>query len=148
MLINYQQQRSDFLLDEQDSRLQINSCGWITFRLLLWWMQYVFFWNHALFFISWSETARMSFVSSITKFTDKWFFRFNGETFKTEASSKFPHYYVLALGSYRNSPFVTGQYSNTNGLKTEIFDFEAKEWAQFADYPFSNSDRYVDILGW
>ena len=111
-------------------------------------MQYLFFWNHALFFISWSETARMSFVSSITKFTDKWFFRFNGETFKTEASSKFPHYYVLALGSYLNSPFVTGDNNgfNNNGLKTEILDLEAKEWVQLADYPFSNSNKYVDFF--
>ena len=93
----------------------------------------------------------MSFVSSIIKFTDiieMILFSFNGETFKTEASSKFPHYYVLALGSYRNSPFVTGDNNgfNSNGLKTEILDLEAKEWVQLADYPFSNSNRYVDFL--
>ena len=90
----------------------------------------------------------MSFVSSITKFTDiieMICLSFNGESFKTEPSSKFPHYDVLALGSYKNSPFVTGQESSTNGLKTEIFDFEAKEWSQLADYPFSNSNRYVDF---
>ena len=65
-----------------------------------------------------------------------------------EASSKFPHYYVLALGSYRNSPFVTGDNSgfNNNGLKTEILDLKAKEWVQLADYPFSNSNKYVDFL--
>ena len=51
----------------------------------------------------------------------------------------------MALGSYKNSPFVTGQDSSTNGLKTEIFDLEAKEWVQFADYPFSNGNRYVDF---
>ena len=56
-----------------------------------------------------------------------------------------PHAYILALGSYRNSPFVTGQASKTNGLKTEIFDMEANEWVQLDDYPFSNGDRYVDF---
>ena len=74
-----------------------------------------------------------------------YFFSFDGETFKAEPSSKFPHAYVLALGSYKNSPFVTGHDSSTNGLKTEIFDFEAKEWSQLADYPFSNGDRYVNF---
>ena len=71
--------------------------------------------------------------------------RFNGESFKTEPSSKFPHKYVLALGSYKNSPFVTGQDSSTNGLKTENFNFESKEWAQLADYQFSNGNRYIDF---
>ena len=49
----------------------------------------------------------------------------------------------MALGSYRNSPFVTGHYDYTNGFKTEILDYEAGEWTQKADYPFSNGDRYV-----
>ena len=68
---------------------------------------------------------------------------FNGETFKTEASSSFPHKFVYALGSYRNSPFVTGHHSSTNGLKTEILNYEPEEWEQAGDYPFSNGDRYV-----
>ena len=33
-------------------------------------------------------------------------------------------------------------------MKTEIFDFEAKEWVELDDYPFSNGYKYVDILGW
>ena len=73
----------------------------------------------------------------------KYFSSFNGETFKTEASSKFPHKYVFALGSYQNSPFVTGQDSSTNGLKTEILNYGSEEWVQAGDYPFSNGDRYV-----
>ena len=87
----------------------------------------------------------MSFVSSNTKLIDPiYFFSFNGATFKTEPSSKFPHKEVMALGSYRNSPFVTGHYSSTNGLKTEILDYNSQKWEQLADYPFSNGDRYVD----
>ena len=49
----------------------------------------------------------------------------------------------MALGSYRNSPFVTGQNSATNGLKTEILNYSLGEWVQVDDYPFSNGNRYV-----
>ena len=49
---------------------------------------------------------------------------------------------MLSLGNYKNSPFVSGHDSNTNGLTTEILDYEAGEWSSAADYPFS-SDRYV-----
>ena len=77
-----------------------------------------------------------------TKFRNKQKrFSFDGINFKTEASSQFPHS-VMALGSYRNSPFVTGHY-DTNGLNTEILDYAAGEWKQEADYPFSNGDRFI-----
>ena len=72
-----------------------------------------------------------------------YFSSFDGETFKSEASSKFPHAYVLALGSYKNSPFVTGHNSATNGLKTEILNLGSGEWEQAGDYPFSNGKWYV-----
>ena len=72
---------------------------------------------------------------------------FNGETFKVEASTKYPHEYVLALGSYRNAPFVTGTFSSTNGLKTELLNYGKKseigEWEEKPDYPFSTGERYV-----
>ena len=68
-------------------------------------------------------------------------FSFDGTNFKTEASSQFPHLNVFALGSYRKSPFVTGQNSSTNGLKTEILDYQAGEWKQSTDYPFSNGNQ-------
>ena len=54
----------------------------------------------------------------------------------------------MSLGSYRNSPFVTGGYSSTYGLKTEILDYEAGQWNIAADYPFSNSDRYVYLVNY
>ena len=89
----------------------------------------------------------MSFVSSNTKLIDPiYFFSFNGATFKTEPSSKFPHREVMALGSYRNSPFVTGHYSSTNGLKTEILDYDSQEWEHLADYPFSTGNRYTSYV--
>ena len=69
------------------------------------------------------------------------FSRFNGTSFKTEPSSKFSHKLVKALGFYRNSPFVTGSHSSTNGLKTEILDYKERKWIQAKDYPFSNGDR-------
>ena len=49
----------------------------------------------------------------------------------------------MALGSYRNSPFITGDSSNSNGLKTEVLNHSAGIWVQAPDYPFSNGDRYV-----
>ena len=61
----------------------------------------------------------------------------------------FPHFRNRALGSYRNSPFVTGSHYFTNsfdfiekyqesGLKTEILDVIARKWIRAKDYPFSN----------
>ena len=63
--------------------------------------------------------------------------------FKTEPSTKFPHENIDVLGSYRNSPFVTGHGSSENGLKTEILNYGSGEWEQAGDYPFSSGDRYV-----
>ena len=48
---------------------------------------------------------------------------------------------LVSLGSYRNSPFVTGAYDETNGLKTEILDYNGRIWNQAEDYPFSNGNR-------
>ena len=54
----------------------------------------------------------------------------------------------MALGSYRQSPFITGSYplllipgvvDNYNGLKTEIYDYERKKWKKIDDYPYSNN---------
>ena len=77
------------------------------------------------------------------KFQTNNFLSFDGTNFKSEARSKFYHAYVSILGSYRDSPFVTGHFSFTEGLKTEILDYESGEWKQAVDYPFSNGDRYV-----
>ena len=65
------------------------------------------------------------------------FFRFNGNSFKTEPSSKYSHENVGALGNYRGSPFVTG--GNTGVKKrtvTEILNYKSQEWNQADDYPF------------
>ena len=70
-------------------------------------------------------------------FHDRILSSFNGVTFKMEPSSNLPHYNVKALGSYRDSPFVTGQYSSTEALYTEILDYEAQTWEQVANYPFA-----------
>ena len=77
-------------------------------------------------------------MNSLKSPNQNYFFRFNGETFKTEASSKFPHNFVYALGFYRNSPFVTGRSGTPYGLKTEILNYESEEWEQADDYPFAN----------
>ena len=110
-------------------------------------MQYIYLWDNALF--SPRRLTRMSFVSSNAKFTNgQWltpsiYSSFNGETFKTEASTKFLHQNVMALGSYRNSPFVTGHGSSTNGFKTEILNYKSGNWEEGTEYPFSNGNRYV-----
>ena len=87
----------------------------------------------------------MSFVSSYKQNNkvESFLFRFDGINFKKEASSLFPHLNVWALGFYKNSPFVTGQDSSINGLKTEILDYAAGEWVGASDFPFSNGDRLV-----
>ena len=91
-----------------------------------------------------SKHAIRKFKRKLTLKSLENFFSFDGTNFKSEASSEFSHYYVLALGSYRNSPFVTGDHNGSpNGLRTEILDYEAGQWRQAADYPFSNGDRYV-----
>ena len=64
-------------------------------------------------------------------------------TFKDEPSSEFPHAYVLSLGSYKGSPFVTGHADSTNGVKTEILDYLSGQWQRAASYPFSNENRYL-----
>ena len=73
----------------------------------------------------------------------KTFFRFDGVNFKTEPSSNYPHFFVMSLGSYRQSPFITGNddYYGKTGLKTEILDYNNGKWVEAADYPFSNGDR-------
>ena len=71
--------------------------------------------------------------------------RFDGVNFKKEVSSLFPHLNVWALGSYKNSPFVTGQDSSVNGLKTEILAYAAGKWVDAPDFPFSNGDGFIII---
>ena len=90
-----------------------------------------------------SKNVTRKFKYKVNRPHQNYFSRFNGETFKTEPSSQFPHYKVYALGSYRNSPFVAGHDSSTNGLETEILNYGSEEWEQAEDYPFSNGDRYV-----
>ena len=61
----------------------------------------------------------------------------------------------MALGNYKNSPFVTGDlYADYNedasydgGLRTEILDYKNSKWVQAADYEFPDSNRrYVEIV--
>ena len=79
--------------------------------------------------------------------------RYNGDTFKTEPSSTFTHYLLYALGSYRNSVFVTGSWFkreagliHEDGLKTEILDYGNGKWNQADDYPFLTGDRFISTL--
>ena len=51
------------------------------------------------------------------------------------SSSNFPHIDIMALGSYKNYPFITGSINN---VKTEIFDYGAGNWLEADDYPFES----------
>ena len=49
------------------------------------------------------------------------------------------------MGSYRNSPFVTGSDTGSGKLKTEILDYKAKKWTEVKDYPFTR-ERLIEKL--
>ena len=68
-------------------------------------------------------------------------FRFDGNDFKTEPSSNYPHSRVNVLGVFKGRPFVTG--SHTGNVKTEILDYASEQWNVMADYPFSSESRYL-----
>ena len=75
-----------------------------------------------------------------------YFSSWNGETFQTEPSTTFTHRLTNSLGSYRDSPFITGSFGEglvPSGLETEILDYASGTWDQAEDYPFSENDRYV-----
>ena len=78
------------------------------------------------------------------------FSSWDGESFKTEASTIFTHYLAYSLGSYRDSPFAVGGYAGfagaVDGLETEILDYASGTWVQADDYPFSDTGRYVLLL--
>ena len=48
---------------------------------------------------------------------------------------------TLALGSYKEAPFVTGGMVSRYGLQTEILDYDNAVWNQVDDYPSSNGDK-------
>ena len=58
-----------------------------------------------------------------------------------EPSSNYPHIFAIGLGLYKGMPFVTGSYSDAPNKKTEILDYNSKQWNVVADYPFSPGDR-------
>ena len=41
------------------------------------------------------------------------------------------------MGSYKQSALVTGGQNN----KTEIFDFDSKQWKEGPDYPFNDGNK-------
>ena len=89
---------------------------------------------------------------------------FDGTTIKKEPSTIYEHQRTGTggsggLGSYKNSPFVTGSRLGNKelgiepgyemGLKTEILDYDNGAWMDMGesqDYPFSSGDRYVKLL--
>ena len=66
--------------------------------------------------------------------------RFDGINFEPQPESNYPHAGVNSLGVYGNKPFVTGS-DNPPNKKTEILDYETKQWMLVTDYPFSSGNR-------
>ena len=96
------------------------------------------FFNNSLSFVSYSPPLNLSYYRVEYRFHH---FRFDGNNFKTEPSSNFPHRRVNVLGLYKGEAFVTGSNQPSN-IKTEILDYDSNKWNQVADYPFSsNGDR-------
>ena len=70
---------------------------------------------------------------------------FDGTTFKEEASSSYSHDKAGALSIYKGSAFITGggnlihDYVSTwFHAKTEILDYEAKQWNSAENYPYAS----------
>jgi len=74
-----------------------------------------------------------------------YFLSFDEVSFKMEPSSKFPHSKVNALGSYRQSPFVTGSCWGKvrNGFRTEILNYKDGHWNQAADHPSHSNIKEI-----
>ena len=106
---------------------------------------YCFYGQNYVMLFRWCN-SRMSFVSWGHQINESTFFwSFDGVNLKTEISSNFPHRYVFSLGIYKKSIFVTGDDSQTFGLKTEKLETGAASWVQLDDYPFA-TDRFVQVF--
>ena len=111
--------------------------------------------NNVQFSCAFQQLLHSRRLTNLKYLTKKYFLRFDGSAFQTEASSNFPHYLVGTLGSYRDSPFITGGYHNhfesipnmrqfsTSGLKTEVLNYGTSTWVEADDYPYSTGDKYV-----
>ena len=68
-----------------------------------------------------------------------YFLSFDGDKFETVGSSKCDHDYTYGMANYRESPMTTGSYFNSHCyVKTEIYNFESKQWNDAPDYPLSS----------
>ena len=67
-----------------------------------------------------------------------YFLSFDGDKFETFAASTCDHDSTYGLANYRGKPMITGSWYNPNcSIKTEIYDFESKQWKNALDYPYN-----------
>ena len=60
---------------------------------------------------------------------------FDGLNFVPEAETSYNHSFTNSLGSYNETPFITGSSRN---VKTEIFDPKSDSWTLSVDFPFAS----------
>ena len=66
------------------------------------------------------------------------FFRFDGKSFETVASSKCDHRKTYGLANYRGSPLTTGSSNPSDCyIRTEVYNFGTQQWHDAPDYPFA-----------
>ena len=67
------------------------------------------------------------------------FFRFDGESFETTASSKCDHDFTYGLANYRENALTTGsRYNSDCYVRTEVYNFGNNQWNDVPYYPFSS----------
>jgi len=63
---------------------------------------------------------------------------FDGDSYDSVESSKYPHYYTRGLANYKNQALTTGCYSPSECyVKTELMDMETLQWSDGPDFPFA-----------
>ena len=67
------------------------------------------------------------------------FFSFDGESFKSAASSKCDHFATMGLANYRGMALTTGSLMNSDCyVRTEVYNFKTNQWTDALDYPFAS----------
>ena len=109
------------------------SASFVGYKECFMWVQVIYFFIPILsrsiwYVLQYYGCAESYFISIL---------RFDGSNFQAAASSTYAHHGVgNKLGIFREQPFVTGSYFDSN-IKTEIFNATSNQWKMEDDYPIS-----------